>query len=46
MKPCAREHFANMWGNENGSEWINAGVLNMCLYPGHKIVTEANRYRT
>lgn len=38
---CAREHFANMWGNENGSEWINAGVLNMCLYPGHQIVTEA-----
>jgi|TARA_R110000851_G_scaffold139632_3_gene276784 hypothetical protein len=37
----ASEHFANMWGDENGTFWLREGVLNLVLYPKGKYILEA-----
>jgi hypothetical protein len=40
-KETASEHFANMWGDTNGSFWLREGVLNLVCYPGNQYVLEA-----
>jgi hypothetical protein len=37
----ASEHFANMWGDANGSFWLREGVLNLVHYPGGRLILEA-----
>jgi len=37
----ASEHFANMWGDIDGSFWLREGVLNLVHYPGGRLILEA-----
>jgi hypothetical protein len=37
----ASEHFANHWGNEQGSFWLREGVVNLALYPNGSVVLES-----
>jgi hypothetical protein len=36
----ASEHFANHWGNDDGSFWLRDGVVNLVLYPNGNLVFE------
>jgi hypothetical protein len=37
----ASEHFANNWGNDDGSFWLRDGVVNLVVYPNGNLVFEA-----